>query len=149
MPTTLQTCHRALDLAAVEAALRLSAAHLGRWGEEVAAEHLVDHDGLSILARNWRCPHRERPGELDLVALDHLRRTVVVVEVKTRRQAARQGGALGAVPARKRAQLRVLTAAFVAAEHPPYRALRLDLIALDLARGAPPHGSLSHLRGAL
>lgn len=149
MPTDLATCHRLLDAAAVEQALTLSAARLGAWGEQVAAGHLVDHDGLSILARNWRCPHRERPGELDLVALDHLRRVVVIVEVKTRRQAARQGGALAAVPARKRAQLRVLTGAFTASEQPPYRALRLDLIALDLARGTPPCGRLTHLRGAL
>lgn len=149
MATLLHPCHHHLDVAAVEAALRLSAAHLGGWGEQLAAEHLVDHDGLSIVARNWRCPHRERPGELDLVALDHQRRVVVVVEVKTRRQAARQGGAMAAVPARKHAQLRVLTGAFVAAEDPPYRALRLDLIALDLTRGAPPLGRLTHLRGAL
>ncbi len=149
MRTHLPACSRHLDVAAVDLALTLSAARLGRWGEQAAAEHLVDHDALSIIARNWRCPHPERPGELDLVALDHRRRVVVVVEVKTRRQAGRQDGALAAVPARKRAQLRVLTGAFIAAHRPDYRALRLDLIALDLTRGAPASGRLTHLRGAL
>jgi putative endonuclease len=51
---------------------------LGHWGEKLAALHL-EADGLTILARNWRC----RGGEIDLVARDG--ETVVFVEVKTRR----------------------------------------------------------------
>jgi putative endonuclease len=50
---------------------------VGRFGEQVAAEHLVAA-GLTIVMRNWRC----REGELDIVARDG--RELVFVEVKTR-----------------------------------------------------------------
>ncbi|MDZ5623145.1 YraN family protein [Nocardioides sp. HM23] len=50
---------------------------LGRYGEDVAARHLVDQ-GLVLLERNWRCDE----GEIDLVLRDGP--TLVVCEVKTR-----------------------------------------------------------------
>ena len=50
---------------------------VGRYGEQLAAEHLVAK-GMAILDRNWRCAD----GELDLVARDGAE--VVFVEVKTR-----------------------------------------------------------------
>jgi putative endonuclease len=28
---------------------------LGRWGEQLAAEHLEKRAGLTVLTRNWRC----------------------------------------------------------------------------------------------
>ena len=41
-------------------------AALGRYGEDLAAEHLTAA-GMTVLARNWRCG---RIGEVDVVALD-------------------------------------------------------------------------------
>ena len=52
----------------------------GKWGELVAAEYLVNK-GYSICHRNWRSGHRD----LDIVALTDGGETLVVVEVKTRR----------------------------------------------------------------
>lgn len=51
----------------------------GSRGERIAARHLKA-EGYRVLARNLR----NRTGELDLVCLDPDRRTIVVVEVKTR-----------------------------------------------------------------
>jgi len=53
-------------------------AALGRWGEDVAAQHLAA-SGAQVLARNWRC----REGEIDLVVRDP-DGTLVFCEVKTR-----------------------------------------------------------------
>ena len=50
---------------------------LGRYGEVLAARHLVER-GMVVLDRNWRCPL----GEIDLVLRDG--DTLVVCEVKTR-----------------------------------------------------------------
>jgi putative endonuclease len=50
---------------------------LGRYGEDVAARHLVEQ-GLVLLERNWRCDE----GEIDLVLREGP--TLVVCEVKTR-----------------------------------------------------------------
>ena len=50
---------------------------LGRYGEDVAARHLVDR-GLVLLDRNWRCDE----GELDLVLREG--EVLVACEVKTR-----------------------------------------------------------------
>jgi putative endonuclease len=50
---------------------------LGRYGERVAALHLVER-GMMLLDRNWRC----ESGEIDLVLRDGA--VLVVCEVKTR-----------------------------------------------------------------
>jgi putative endonuclease len=50
---------------------------LGRYGERVAARHLVDR-GMVLLDRNWRC----EAGEVDLVLRDG--DILVMCEVKTR-----------------------------------------------------------------
>ena len=92
---------------------RANGRSVGRLGEDLAARHLVDDDGMTVVARNWRLSAGELRGELDLVAVDPRARIVVVCEVKTRRDAARFGGALAAVSPRKRAKVRSLTAAFL------------------------------------
>jgi len=66
---------------------------LGRYGEDVAARHLIT-DGFVVLERNWRC----ELGELDIVARDG--RVLVVCEVKTRRST-RHGSPFEAVTQRK------------------------------------------------
>ena len=53
---------------------------LGKWGEDIAAGYLQDK-GYVILERDWKSGHRD----LDIIALDEERNTVVFVEVKTRR----------------------------------------------------------------
>ena len=68
---------------ASEAEKRPSRIQLGAMGEALAVDHLAGM-GLRILHRNWRCRH----GELDVIACDDARRTVVFVEVKTRATAA-------------------------------------------------------------
>ncbi|GAA3772494.1 YraN family protein [Microbacterium kribbense] len=102
---------------------------LGRAGERRAATHLTVR-GFEVLDRNWRAPG----GEIDLVA--YTGRTLVFVEVKTRRSA-RFGDPLAAVDTRKRARLWKLAAAWCAA-HPDRacgRARRLDVIGIT---GADP-----------
>lgn len=113
-------------------------AALGRWGEQLAAEHLRA-DGLELLARNWRCDI----GELDIVARE-TDGTVVFVEVKTR------GGtgfglpaeAVGQVKARK---LRTLARRWLM-ENPGAPALRFDVIGIVRRPGERPE--ISHLRSA-
>ena len=53
---------------------------LGQWGEEVAADYLR-RKGYTIVERNWKSGHRD----LDIIAWDEERQTLVFVEVKTRR----------------------------------------------------------------
>ena len=58
------------------------AAHneLGKWGEDLAAEYLLQK-GYTIVERDWKSGRRD----LDIIALDEDMDTVVFVEVKTRR----------------------------------------------------------------
>ena len=127
------------------AAAERSTARTGALGEELAARHLDADDGLRVVTRNWRLTSGELRGELDLVALDERRGQVVVCEVKTRRDAARFGGAVSAVSPRKRAQVRRLTAAFLREASLGFQRVRLDVIAIDLSV-AP---ELIHLEGVL
>ena len=115
-------------------------AALGRWGEDLAAEHLTAA-GMQVLARNWRCPE----GELDAVARD-VDGTVVFVEVKTR--AGNGFGdpaeAVGPVKARR---LRTLACRWLLEHRPPGASeLRFDVVAIVRVPGQPPQ--LTHLREA-
>lgn len=117
---------------------------IGRYGEALAARHLAEDDGLRILARNWRIHLGELRGELDIVA--HAPDgTLVVVEVKTRRDAQQFGGALEALTPQQGRRLRGLTGAFVREARVRVAAIRLDLVAIDLGRDA----MLTHVESAL
>jgi putative endonuclease len=104
-------------------------AERGRAGEE-AALAVYRGRGFSLLARNWRCPL----GELDLVLeRDGL---VVVCEVKARAGAG-FGGGHEAVTAAKRARIRRLAEAFLAAEGWQGAAVRLDVASVWLGPRGP------------
>ncbi|MDQ1585944.1 MAG: putative endonuclease [Actinomycetota bacterium] len=110
---------------------------LGRYGENVAASHLVAA-GLTILERNWRCDI----GEIDIVARDG--DVLVVCEVKTR-SGVGFGAPLEAVSARKAARLRRLAARWLdeRAVHPGQ--IRVDLVGvLQTGRGA---AEVEYVRG--
>ena len=110
---------------------------LGRYGEDVAAEHLL-REGLQILARNWRCP----TGELDIVARDGP--VLVICEVKTRRSRA-FGAPAEAVGPRKLRKLRELALRWLDEQRIHVPEVRFDVIAIV----QPPTGRpvLEHVRG--
>ena len=115
-------------------------AALGRYGEQVAADHLVAA-GMTILARNWRCPE----GELDLVLRD-VDGTVVFCEVKTRSTTA-FGEPSEAVGWRKARKVRVLACRWLLDHRPPdARDLRFDVVSVVRTRGHAP--VVEHLQGA-
>lgn len=109
---------------------------VGRYGEDVAARHLVEL-GYQLLHRNWRC----ELGEIDIVARDG--DCLVVCEVKTRRSTA-FGHPAEAVTAQKAARLRRLAARWLQETglRPPQ--VRIDVVAVL----RPPRGpaAVEHLR---
>jgi putative endonuclease len=116
--------------------------HLGRTGEDLALAHL-ERLGYALVARN----HRTRWGEIDLVVHDD--RTLVFVEVKTRRATGSGRGPWEALHERKRAQVRRMAAAFLAEVEDRPRAvdLRFDAVGVVIdARGRLV--ALDHLEGA-
>jgi len=110
---------------------------VGRYGERVAAAHLVDA-GWTVLDRNWR----GRGGELDVVALDG--DVLVAVEVKTRRGTA-YGHPAQAVTAAKLARLVRLTGEWLATHDVRARSVRIDVVAVLVARAGAAR--VEHLRG--
>ena len=117
-------------------------AELGRWGEQLAADHL-SAGGMRVLARNWRDGRR---GELDLVGQEP-DGTVVFVEVKTRGGHG-YGEPAEAVGRVKAARLRALATAWLQQHRPPgTTGLRFDVVAIVRVRGRATE--LEHLRGAL
>ena len=109
---------------------------LGREGEDVAVAFL-EHAGMQILGRNWRCPL----GEIDVVALDD--RCLVVCEVKTRSSTS-AGLPVEAVTPEKLARLRRLTLAWLAAQDRRFARIRIDVVSVLAHQDAPP--SVEHLR---
>jgi putative endonuclease len=110
---------------------------VGRYGEDVATRSLAEQ-GWEVLARNWRCPD----GELDILAVDG--DALVAVEVKTRRSS-RYGSPQEAVTWRKLHRIRRLTAAWLASQDRRFSAVRVDVIAVTVARAGA--ASIEHLRG--
>jgi putative endonuclease len=110
---------------------------LGRYGEDLAVEHLRGQ-GLTIVARNWRCP----TGELDVIARDGS--TLVICEVKTRSSEA-FGSPLEAVGPRKLRRLRELALRWLDEQQVHAPEIRFDVIGIV----QPPAGRpvLHHLRG--
>lgn len=110
----------------------------GQAGESAATAWL-ERKGFRVADRNWRT----RVGELDIVAWDG--RTLVFVEVKTRRGPAYGTGA-EAVDARKRARMTRAADAYLSrfGRNPPE--CRFDVIEVDVAEGGAP--AVSHLPDA-
>jgi putative endonuclease len=97
---------------------------LGRWGEDLAANHLTSA-GCTILARNWRTRH----GEIDIIARDG--ETIAFVEVKTRR-GTQFGLPEEALTPAKAARLTKLALAYIAQHDLVDTDWRIDLIAVQL-----------------
>ena len=101
-----------------------TAALLGTGSERRAESHLRQQ-GLSPVARNWRCPL----GELDLVMQDA--ETLVIVEVRARSTQS-HGGALASVDAKKRGKLMRTALAFVQTHDEWQDApIRFDIISFE------------------
>jgi putative endonuclease len=112
---------------------------LGRYGEEVAARHLIEA-GLVVLDRNWRC----EVGEIDIIAADG--DTLVFCEVKTRR-GSRFGGPLEAVTNTKVRRLRALALRWLADRQVHVPSIRFDVVGVVRpTRGA---AEVTHLRGVV
>lgn len=112
---------------------------VGRYGEDVAARHLTDR-GLTVLARNWRCP----AGEIDIVAHDG--DVLVICEVKTRSSTV-YGLPAEAITARKAAKLRELALHWLV-EHPGHGCdVRFDVV--SVLRSAAGPAQVEHLQGCL
>ena len=104
---------------------------LGRRGEDVAADYL-EHHGLVVVSRNWRCAE----GELDIVATDG-DRTVVFCEVKTR------SGTLFGTPVEqvtigKRRRIRRLASLWLTTSGTPWRYCRFDVIGVLVGADGVP-----------
>lgn len=112
-------------------------AALGARGEELAVEHLQEHD-LVVLDRNWRCRH----GELDVVATDG--RTLVVVEVKTR-SGRGYGRAEESVTPAKLARMRRLAQVWLSTHHVRWVEVRFDVVGVEIDRQGDVR--LVHLEG--
>lgn len=119
----------------------LSTQELGGLGESLACFYLEER-GYEVLQRNYCCPE----GEADIVAFDEQDDSVVLIEVKTRRQLGR--GELypeEAVNKKKRRRYRRI-AAHYALEHHPVRAIRFDVIAINIHEGRT--AGIQHILGA-
>ena len=102
---------------------------LGRYGEDVAARHLVDK-GLVLLERNWRC----QDGEVDLVLRDG--ETLVVCEVKTRTSLV-AGSPHEAITDEKLTRLKRLGELWAAERGVRPEGTRIDLVAVLRPRRGP------------
>jgi len=110
---------------------------LGRRGENLAAEHLVQ-GGLLLIERNWRCPL----GEVDIIARDGDQ--LVFVEVKTRSSVA-YGHPLEAITMQKLARLRRLAGAWCESHPVDAAGIRIDAVAVIAPRTGVP--LIEHLKG--
>lgn len=119
---------------------------LGRLGER-EAERLLRSQAYRVLARNAVC----RVGEADLVCEAPDGRTIVIVEVKTRRPGRGRSGLRPetAVGARKRRKLLAVARYLARANGWEGRPLRIDVVAVEWPAGPHARPSARHHVGAV
>jgi putative endonuclease len=110
---------------------------LGRYGEELAARHLVA-DGFVVLERNWRCDE----GEIDIVARDG--DVLVVCEVKTRSSLS-HGSPFEAVTERKLHRVQRLGMRWVRERGIRPVSMRVDVVSVLRPRSG--RTVIEHVRG--
>ncbi|WP_462170312.1 YraN family protein [Pseudoalteromonas xiamenensis] len=91
---------------------------------ELQAEQFLIRQGLTPVARNFRC----RFGEIDLIM--KLGETIVFVEVKYRAEK-QFGGAIHSLTPQKMKRIRRTIAFYCQSNHLSQRALRIDFVAID------------------
>ena len=113
------------------------AAHneLGKWGEDLATAYLEDK-GYQIIERDWKSGHID----LDIIAQEG--DTLVIIEVKTRRNRL-FGDPEEAVDYRKRQSLRSAINHYVKS-HPRSRQVRFDIISIVGTIGSKPE--IDHIK---
>jgi putative endonuclease len=116
---------------------------VGKYGERVAARHLMD-SGLHLLATNWRCPE----GEVDIIARDG--NVLVFCEVKTRSSTA-YGDPAEAVSPDKASRIRGLALLWLAEQRDGesstfWPELRFDVV--SVIRQPQGSATVRHLRAA-
>ena len=125
---------------------------LARNTERIAAEHLAGVHGLVTVARNLRVAVDDLRGELDVVAADRGSGLLVVCEVKARTRQPRGRGlrpeAAEMLGARQRARIRRMTAVLLADGTLRARAVRFDLVTVDVGADGVQGARCRHLAGA-
>ena len=113
------------------------AAHneLGKWGEELATDYLLDN-GYEIIERDWKS------GRIDLDIIAREGSTLVIVEVKTRRNRL-YGDPEEAVDYRKRQSLQQAINHYVKS-HRTGRTVRFDIISIVGTIGSEPE--IDHIK---
>ncbi len=113
------------------------AAHneLGKWGEELAAEYLLEK-GYEIIERDWKSGHHD----LDIIAKEG--DTLAIVEVKTRRTRL-FGDPEEAVDYRKRQSLQSAINHYVKSHHVK-ATVRFDIISIVGTIGSTPE--IDHIK---
>ena len=121
---------------------------LGTQGERIAASYLAEH-GYRILDMNWRC----NAGEVDIVATmdepeEELRRSVVLVEVKTRLALGDEADYMPelAVDPQKKSRYRMLGLLYLV-QHNEIDSVRVDVVAVNIV--GERNAKLRHLLGAV
>ncbi|MEC0373353.1 YraN family protein [Paenibacillus chibensis] len=112
----------------------------GAAAEQAACDYLISR-GYVIKDRNWRC----RSGELDIIAA--YGDLLVIVEVRSRSTGTRFGTAAESVDFRKVSQVRSTTMAYLHYKQQEDKALRFDVIAIEMDGGMGTV-SLQHIEGA-
>ncbi len=108
---------------------------VGRWGEELAADYLVEH-GYAICECNWHVGSYE----IDIIAMRD--DVLVFVEVKTRTNI--DEDPLEAIDRRKILYMARAAQAYLLAKNLPHR-IQFDLFAIS---GTPDNYKLEHLPDA-
>jgi putative endonuclease len=101
----------------------MSTQYLGKWGEDLAATHLINH-GYVVIQRNYRYDH----AEIDLIVQGF--GYLVFVEVRTRKGAVLIDP-LSSVDKKKQRHL-IRAANYYALTHHIDEALRFDVISISL-----------------
>ena len=101
----------------------------GKVGEDLAVRYLKKK-GYKVLEQNYTCP----VGEIDIIARD--KKTIVFVEVKTRRSMS-YGSARLAITPRKQRKISMTALYYLKSNHQMDQDARFDVVTVHAAEGNP------------
>ena len=102
---------------------------IGKWGEDIAAEHLTQHN-YEIIKRNVRTPY----SEIDIIARQG--DITIFVEVKTRAGDEFGGGAAAVTPWKQR-RIAQMALDYLSRNHLHDRPCRFDVVTVDMKESGP------------
>ncbi|MDP5273423.1 YraN family protein [Chengkuizengella axinellae] len=113
----------------------------GHFGEKLAVDFLLENK-YKVIEKNWRC----KLGEVDIIAYDN--DTLVILEVRTRRDTGKFGTPHESINFKKQQKVRSISQMYLQQKNLQQAKTRIDVICIILNKTGNTVLSIDHIKNA-